>query len=293
VKPRFVVYTDLDGTLLDHHTYEWAAAAPMLAKLERLAVPVVIVTSKTREEVNALRAALANPHPYIVENGVVTLVPDGYFGSHGRLRPVDAAHPVSAEVCGPGRQQIDALVSSLREQHGYRFQSFAELGTDGIVEHTGLSPAAARLANTREGSEPLLWQDTQEALDRFRSEVQAHGLECVRGGRFVHVMGPTDKAAAVQALHRRFEHTAGRALDRIVLGDGPNDLAMLAQADVAVVVRGMHEHAMALPADTQVLRTAQYGPAGWAWAMERVLAARGLADEDAAPTPGQDDDNRS
>ena len=50
---RLIVFTDLDGTLLDHDDYSFEAARPALAKLETLNIPVILTTSKTATEVSA------------------------------------------------------------------------------------------------------------------------------------------------------------------------------------------------------------------------------------------------
>ncbi len=43
----------------------------------------MLVTSKTRAELHALRAELSNEHPYVVENGAASYWPSGYFGWDG------------------------------------------------------------------------------------------------------------------------------------------------------------------------------------------------------------------
>ena len=43
-----VIYTDLDGTLLDHHTYSFDAARSTIAALSERGIPVIPCTSKTR-----------------------------------------------------------------------------------------------------------------------------------------------------------------------------------------------------------------------------------------------------
>ena len=43
-----VIFTDLDGTLLDHETYSWEAARPALDRSEAARHPWILVTSKTR-----------------------------------------------------------------------------------------------------------------------------------------------------------------------------------------------------------------------------------------------------
>ena len=79
VSPRFLVFTDLDGSLLDHHDYGYRDALPQLRQLESLGIPVIPASSKTRAEIERLRDELGNTHPFIVENGAGGFVPVGYF----------------------------------------------------------------------------------------------------------------------------------------------------------------------------------------------------------------------
>ena len=45
-----MLFTDLDGTLLNHLDYGYAVARPLLRRLERLGIPVHIASSKTFAE---------------------------------------------------------------------------------------------------------------------------------------------------------------------------------------------------------------------------------------------------
>ena len=64
-----LVFTDLDGSLLDHDDYSFSAALPALSRLRDHAVPLVPLTSKTLAEMRVLQQALHNPHPFVIENG--------------------------------------------------------------------------------------------------------------------------------------------------------------------------------------------------------------------------------
>ena len=72
--PPFVLFTDLDGTLLDER-YRAGAAAPALARLRSVSVPVVFCSSKTRAEQEPLRRRHRVGGPFIVENGSAVLIP--------------------------------------------------------------------------------------------------------------------------------------------------------------------------------------------------------------------------
>jgi len=60
-KPVF--FTDLDGTLLDFHTYSFNPALPALEHLKAHEVPLIICSSKTRAEIEFYRNKLDNNHP--------------------------------------------------------------------------------------------------------------------------------------------------------------------------------------------------------------------------------------
>ncbi|HEY7818443.1 MAG TPA: HAD hydrolase family protein, partial [Vicinamibacteria bacterium] len=85
---RLVLFSDLDGSLLDSETYEFEAASDALRELSLRSVPLVLCTSKTKAECAPLRRRLKNRHPFIVENGAGIVIPPGYFGP-GTPRRID------------------------------------------------------------------------------------------------------------------------------------------------------------------------------------------------------------
>ena len=75
--PAVAVITDLDGCLLDAHTYDIGPARGVLRLLRRRGVPLVLCTSKTLAEVRALFRTLGGPHLSVVEDGGGLFVPAG------------------------------------------------------------------------------------------------------------------------------------------------------------------------------------------------------------------------
>jgi len=53
-----LVFSDLDGTLLDSHSYDWQPAAPWLSRLREANVPVILCSSKTSAEMLYLQKTL-------------------------------------------------------------------------------------------------------------------------------------------------------------------------------------------------------------------------------------------
>ena len=78
---HLAVFTDLDGSLLDHHTYSFADARPALGRIREQRIPLVFVTSKTRPEVERLQATLGIREPTLsLKTAPAILCHDRYRG---------------------------------------------------------------------------------------------------------------------------------------------------------------------------------------------------------------------
>ncbi|WP_445004548.1 HAD-IIB family hydrolase [Halomonas mongoliensis] len=258
--PR-LLFTDLDGSLLDHHSYDWSPARPWLARLKQLGVPVIPVTSKTRSEIVPLRQALGlTDTPFIAENGAVVGLPPAWC--HARIdRP--GPDGLAIRTLGVDIGFVRKRLAVWRERLGVCFTTMSEMSLEELVDFTGLPEPEARLARLREGSEPLIWEDDESRLEGFREGLAGDGLQLVRGGRFWHATGTAHKGSAVSWLIERFEALRGRRPLTLALGDGPNDIPMLEAVDQAVVIRGCHGLTVS-PAQSSLYRSEATGPAGWA-----------------------------
>lgn len=256
-----LVYTDLDGTLLDHDSYSFEAARPALQRLRQLGVPVIPVTSKTLAELEVLLDDLDLDGPCVAENGSLVAIPDGYFADLAGLQP---AGRFQVEYLSPRYRDILDMLHALRRDFGYVFTGFADIDDRRIAEITGLEARAAQRARQRLCSEPLMWQDTASAFDDFSQQLQQRGYTLVRGGRFFHVLGQkTDKAFAIERLGQRYSQNGFSDFTSIALGDSPNDIRMLQAADIAVVVRRKDGDWLQLDTPGRSIRTQASGPEGW------------------------------
>lgn len=261
---QLIVFSDLDGSLLDHDTYDWQPAQPALAELERRNIPLVLVSSKTIAELENYREALNLRHPVVGENGAAIHVPEGYFRKSALSVP--AATP---------RFRLQPVYASVKQFNNFNCEAFFELGLPGIMRETGLTEQQALRANDRTASEPVLWLDSEARMRQFEREINKHDLTCLKGGRFLHLAGRTSKEAAVRQLLEAYANEwPDETISSVALGDGPNDLGMLAAADIAVLIPGKHKHPMSLNSKNRVLHPDHAGPAGWNEAMLTILAER-------------------
>ena len=259
---QYVIVTDLDGTLLDHDNYSFAPAKPLLEELAEKCIPVVLCTSKTRSEVEQLREQLNNSDPFIIENGAAIYVPKQIFEQCPEGCSSLDQYWVK-EFCPPRNRWLE-LLKQVPGTFAPCVENFANMSDQRVVELTGLSLASAKLARCREYGEPIHWRGSEQQLAEFTEWAQTNGATILRGGRFVHVAGASDKGRALRWLVELYRNQADdMATFSIALGDSHNDVAMLDSADSAVVVRSPNHGAPALNRDTGVYITRELGPRGW------------------------------
>ncbi|MCW8196703.1 HAD-IIB family hydrolase [Proteobacteria bacterium 005FR1] len=267
---HWLIFTDLDGTLLDHHSYSHAPVDKTLAELERREVPVIFNTSKTFAEVSAVREELGNRHPFIVENGSAIYIPRNYFpGTVG-----DATRHQNYDCCLLGQPvaTIHHWLNDIRRDLKVDFASFAEMSTDEIAHATNLGAEQAARAARREFSEAIQWRGTDTQKELFRRAAEAAGFTTIQGGRFIHLLGQCDKGRATLRLASEYTAQLAQAFSVVAAGDGPNDVDMLAVANLAIVVRSPAHDFPKLPAGTKAVYTGAYGPEGWAEVVDFLLA---------------------
>jgi mannosyl-3-phosphoglycerate phosphatase len=269
---RILVFSDLDGTLLDQCTYSFEAALPAIELLRRKKIPLIICTSKTRAEVEVVRYRLRNTDPFIVENGGAAFVPAGYLP--GRIPGVKEDSPyLVIEFGTPYGKLLKAFVL-IKDYAGGKARGFADLSVEEIADLTHLFRPEAALAKKREYDEPFLVEDPS-LIPAIEQAAAAVGLRITRGGRFFHLTGDNDKGRAVRRLQALYARTAGGSLRSIGLGDSLNDLPLLAAVDFPVLVQkpdGRHDSAVRLP---NLILAPGVGPEGWRAAVFDLVSRLG------------------
>lgn len=193
--------TDLDGTLLDHDTYDWRPAEPALRQLLQRGDTIALCSSKTRAELQELAREIGLQGPLVAENGAT----------------------------GQGIAFVREQLRLAARATGAMIQGFGEMTLADVMQHTGLPARQAALAHQREFDEPFLFLAGD--AERFAAALSTAGLQLTRGGRFWHALEGGSKGEALRGLK------AGHALS-IALGDSENDRSMLQAADHAVVIPG-------------------------------------------------------
>lgn len=249
-----LVFSDLDGTLIDHHSYSADAASPALMALKACGGGLIITSSKTAPEVALIRDQLGwSDWPAIIENGSGVLPAGG-----------------ASQIDTSGYAALRAVLANAPIVFRRMYRGFGDMSPAQVSQITGLDPNAAMLAKQRAFSEPGLWDGPDDKRRDFIAYLANQGVSAREGGRFLTLSFGQTKADRMAGFINQFKprHT-------VALGDAPNDVEMLQFADIGVIVANPDSPPLPKLAGEEqgrIRRTTLAGPQGWNLAICAILS---------------------
>jgi mannosyl-3-phosphoglycerate phosphatase len=265
-----IVFTDLDGTLLDEQNYSWTEASEAITFLKNRGIPIIPCTSKTEQEVILFCQKINNHAPFIVENGSAVFIPPGLFDLNAYH--LELYQNYSVLVLGKKHEEVTRFFDKLRKKFNLPAIGLSEMSTADIQSHTGLSASEAAIAGSRSYSEPFVLVKPYDHFEQVCNFASQNQFIILKGNRFFHLLGNTDKGKAVETLRKFYEQKyPDFKIITVGLGDSPNDFDMLHVVDYPVLINkasGWFYKEMDIP-NLQI--TKHIGPAGWQEAIFNIF----------------------
>jgi mannosyl-3-phosphoglycerate phosphatase len=277
ITPKLLIITDLDGTLLDRKTYSFEPAEPALNLIRMKGIPLILSSSKTRDEIELYRKKLENDHPFISENGGAIFVPKNYFSF---------SFPYDRELeeyfileLGTFYLQIIEVLETIKGETGVKIKGFSDLTEKELASLSGLSLDEAAFAKRREYDEPFIVEGGEMEVEIVKRKIEEKGMNYVWGGRFHHILGKNDKGKAVEILKDLYENEFF-SISTVGAGDSLNDLPMLLTVDYPVLFKGREDHPLEIPLKIRNLTVVEgAGPQAWNEAVLSLLSKLKLQEE--------------
>ncbi|NJK38399.1 MAG: HAD-IIB family hydrolase [Oscillatoriales cyanobacterium RM2_1_1] len=269
-----IIFTDLDGTLLNADNYQYGGALVAIQQLQTQQIPIIPVTSKTRAEVEELCQKLLFQDGFIVENGSAVFVPK--LLNNFTVLETDRVQDYVLKQFGCSYREAVQGVRALAEKLNLDLRGFNDMDITEIAERTGLSMEAAARAKAREFTEPFIII-TPKAINpgALKTAVSQLGFQIVVGDRFSHLIGQNaGKGVATQWFIQQFiqqsqNHNPRVKIQTVGLGNSPNDLAMLDVVDIPIIIPGKNGPHPGLSGRGWRVAEAS-GSAGWGQAVQQI-----------------------
>jgi mannosyl-3-phosphoglycerate phosphatase len=269
ITPKLVIFTDLDGCLLDSKTYTFGPAQAALRLIKEKKIPLVLVSSKTRVEIEEYRRRLKNNHPFVSENGGAVFIPKGYFSFDFPYEREWEEYFVLE--LGTFYPQIIRALEFIKKETGIRIRGFHDLSEKDLASLSGLNREEAALAKKREYDEPFLIEggEKEKEVEIVQKKIRERGLNYVWGGRFHHILGKNDKGKATQILKDLYKKEFSSTWT-VGVGDSLNDLPMLSAVDHPMFLKAEEDLSEISPVKNLVLLEGT-GPQAWNEAILNIL----------------------
>ncbi|MCK5474583.1 MAG: HAD-IIB family hydrolase [Candidatus Aenigmarchaeota archaeon] len=256
---KTIVFSDLDGTLLDHYTYSYKDSLKGINLLKEKKIPLIICTSWTFAQMEKFMKSANLNNPFIMEDGGAIYIPKDFFDfkyhfdkQKGKYNIIELGTPI---------KKITLVLNEIKNK--YSITTFSDMTIEELSKDANFSPKSAKLAKMREYDEAFKINKKGET-EKIIEMIEQKGYLCTNGARYYHIMKNNDKGKAVKILTALFKRKY-KNIRTIGLGDSKNDIAMLKEVDVPVIVRNS---ARLRIKDFDAITTKHEGPKGW---MEAVL----------------------
>lgn len=282
-----VVFSDIDGTLIDIFTRKYGKSKELVKKLKESSIPVILCSSKTWAEQDVIRKDLGvESEPFIIENGGAVIIPRSYFSGGGAgggdgstdddlkhhygMRVVDG---YSVIELGRSSAEIRKVLQYVRRKTGIPFKGVSDLSIEELAKIVGMTPEEAERMSKRQYGETILEIDKTEKV-KFEQALSKEGLQVIHGGRYFDVTAGNDKGKAVRILIDLYRKKLGDGTIFIGIGDSANDAPMLKLTDIAILVQKYDgswaevDNSNNIP---HVVKAKGIGPAGWENAFATII----------------------
>ncbi len=267
---RFIIFSDLDGTFLDHKTYSYGGLKSYIDKL-KFNSEVIFVSSKTYEEIINIQNSLSINNPFIVENGACIYFPIKYFRNNPpkKYKLIKYKNHLSFKLTTLNINYLTELLKKIKNK--YKFCFYSDLSKNKIVEITNLSSSNAKLSQMRVFSNPIYWKDLREKINDFKNDVYSlnKNLVVVEGGRFLHILDKYNKGIALKKFLEIIDENVSSYIT-ISLGDSENDIPMLELTDFSCIIKSRTNKNFVLK-NKNIFKSNLMAPYGWKESIEHIL----------------------
>ena len=216
------IVSDVDGTLMDHF-YDLTPAKETITWLQRLGIPVILCTSKTKSEVKIIRDDLNLKDPYIVENG------GAIYGEYSDGKEWEI-------ILGKSYNILEQILNNLSKNINFKLRPLNTLSDDEATNLTGLQGDSLNLMRDRHWSMPFL--NPPDTFDEdLKRLCEIYDVDIFRGNRMSHLLSKnSNKGIAIQKLLNKHKNLN---VQIIGLGDSPNDLPLLMNSNYKIIISGI------------------------------------------------------
>ena len=259
-KKKILIFTDLDGSLLDKETFKFDVIKDYFKELVRNGIIIIPNSSKTEAELLDFNKQNNLDLSFIAENG----------SSIHRLNKIHQNLPDKIIIS----RTIDEIRNIYEENISLDFENkithILELEREKQQKILGLPLDKIKLAIKRDHSIPIKFNGTESEKNEFTKILKNSGLTIQTGGRIMNVCDNVNKSKAMSRALRLIRKQLDDEIITIGVGDNENDIEMIKNTDYPCLVKNENFDSSLINIDN-LIKSDEPSPKGWSDVIKTAL----------------------
>ena len=259
-KKQIIIFTDLDGSLLDKDTFEFHEIKDYFRDLVSKGIKIIPNSSKTKAELSNFNKQYNLNLSFIAENGSsihgLNLIHENLPNNIFLSRTVDEIYKIYNQN----------VTDNLKEKVTF----ILNLKSNEQQEIFGLSLEKMSLAIKRDHSIPIQFNGTESEKKEFIKIMKNSGLTIQTGGRIMNVCDNVNKSVAMSEAIRLMTKELDNEIITIGVGDNENDIEMIKMTDYPCLVKNENFDSSLINIDN-LIKSDEPSPNGWSDVIKTAL----------------------
>lgn len=257
---QIIIFTDLDGTLLDTKTFKFDQISQYVKYLISIGVMIIPNSSKTEDEILDFIDELGVNLSFISENG-------------SAIHNLDLINKNLPKKIILSRNK-DEIFKIFKEKISLKYQSklqlISNLSLNEKLEIFGLPRSKLDLSMNRNYTIPLKFLGNIEDKENIINNLMKIGLRIQEGGRIMNLGDNITKGTAMTKTLHLIKSNFKKDVKTIGVGDNFNDLEMIKKSDFPCLVKSDNFEYKNLNINNLIISN-KPSPMGWADVIKIVM----------------------
>ena len=259
-KKQIVIFTDLDGTLLDKNTFKFDKIEKYFRELILKDIIIIPNSSKTEAELIDFNKQYNLNLSFIAENGSSI---HGLNFIHKNLPKKILLSKTSDEIYKIYKQNITPYLKK-------KITFILNLKSKEQEEIFSLPLDKMTLAIKRNHSLPIIFNGNETEKNEFNKIMNDSGLTIQTGGRIMNICDNVNKSKAISRTVELINTEINDQIVTIGVGDNQNDIEMLRHTDYACLVKNDNFDSSLINIEN-LIKSSEPSPQGWADVIKMAL----------------------
>ena len=224
-KSTIIIFTDLDGSLLDRDTFNFDTIKDYIKSLINDGIIIIPNSSKTEKEIEKFSMELGIAVPYISENG----------SAIHRLNLINQNFPNKIILSREKEELLEIFNSKVPEKIRSKCHLVSKMSKKKQEQIFGQKDDKLRNVLSRNYTLPLLFYGEKKEKNKLLKILSSNSLTLQEGGRVSNLCDNVNKVKSMNKVVKILKKTEDK-IKTIAVGDNYNDLDMLKNSDVPCLV---------------------------------------------------------